>query len=54
MKCSELVDDGVTDVLRSTNDIFKADVIIFPINEEDITFCTFEPCEADTVLCVST
>ncbi len=37
MKYSELVDDGVTDVLRSTNNIFKADVIIFPINKEDIT-----------------
>ncbi len=54
MKGRGLVVDGVTDVLRSTNDIFKADVIIFPINEEDITFCMFEPCEADTVLCVST
>ncbi len=36
MKGSGLADDGATDVLKSTNDIFKAEVPTFPTNEEDV------------------
>ncbi len=42
MRSPGLVDDGVTDVLKSTNDIFKAGDIRFPINEEDITVFMFQ------------